>query len=155
MLKTGLFTALILGLVPATVAADVINADPPGSAVTNFQQDHSLVGKSGSHDIKIVNLDRSANYVLEVKTMDEPDLMTWDAAINAVKKHGSGWRLPTIVELKMIYEQRKSIGGFSGEDYWSSKEQDVNSAWIQGFRLGDQDRYNKQSKLKVRAVRSF
>jgi hypothetical protein len=37
----------------------------------------------------------------------------------------------------------------------SNKEQDVNSAWILGFARGDQDRYNKHSKLKVRAVRVF
>lgn len=153
MLKTGLLMAIIIGLVPATVAAAVIKADSPNISETDLHQDHSLVDKNVSHDSKVVNLDRPAKYVLEVKSMDEPDLMTWDAAVNAVKKHGPGWRLPTITELRILYEQREPIGGFSREDYWSSKEQDVNSAWIQGFRMGDQDRYNKQSRVKVRAVR--
>ncbi|TSA38123.1 MAG: DUF1566 domain-containing protein, partial [Methylococcaceae bacterium] len=34
-------------------------------------------------------------------------------------------------------------------------ELDSNSAWIQGFFNGDQDRYNKYSKLSVRVVRAF
>jgi hypothetical protein len=106
-------------------------------------------------DAKVINLDSSGQHGLEVKSKDEPDAMTWDAAVIAVQKHGAGWRLPTIAELKVMYEQRKLLGGFSDEDYWSATERDVNSAWIQGFRVGDQDRYVKQSKLKVRAVRSF
>lgn len=118
-------------------------------------QNRFFKGEKGLHSVKIVNVDASGIHGLEAKTEDEPNSMTWDAAIMVVREYGQGWRLPTIAELKMMYEKRKFIGGFSAEDYWSSTERDVNSAWIQGFRLGDQDRYNKQSKLKVRAVRPF
>jgi hypothetical protein len=111
MLKIDLITAIIIGLVPASVSAVVNNTESRGLTEQNLHQDHSLIGKNGSHDSKAVNLDRPAKYVLEVKTMDEPDLMTWDAAVNAVKKHGPGWRLPTIAELRIMYEQRIPIGG--------------------------------------------
>lgn len=102
-----------------------------------------------------MTLSISDKETISVKTQDEPGVMTWDAAVGAVRSLGDDWRLPTIAELKTMYDRRTAIGGFEREDYWSSTEQDVNSAWIQGFRMGDQDRYNKQSKLKVRAVRSF
>jgi hypothetical protein len=99
MLKIDLITAIIIGLVPASVSAVVNNTESRGLTEQNLHQDHSLIGKNGSHDSKAINLDMSAKFALEVKTMDEPDLMTWVAAVNAVKKHGPGWRLPTIAEL--------------------------------------------------------
>lgn len=92
---------------------------------------------------------------MEAKSADEIMTLTWHDAVEAVKAYGSDWRLPTSAELLSLYEQRMLVGGFSNDDYWSSTEQDINSAWIQGFRNGDQDRYNKHSKLRVRAVRSF
>ncbi|MDO9240984.1 MAG: DUF1566 domain-containing protein, partial [Methylicorpusculum sp.] len=58
-------------------------------------------------------------------------------------------------ELKLLYEQRSRVGGFANDDYWSATELDSNSAWIQGFFNGDQDRYNKYSTLRVRAVHTF
>ena len=73
------------------------------------------------------------------------------------------WYLPSIDELKMLYYNRKAIGGFSEPvftgGYWSSSEVDkaivwavlfmdnpVNETWYQGSKNGDN---------KVRAVRSF
>lgn len=32
----------------------------------------------------------------------------------------SGWKLPSFEELKMMYEERNSIGGFLNDDYWSN-----------------------------------
>lgn len=154
-LKIGLFTAiLILFMVHITATAESINIpavhNKPTPGENNFLHDQGV-----SHDTKVFKLNTSGMHGVEVKTQDEMNTMTWSAADTATKQYGAGWRLPTITELKKLYEHRKSIGGFSEEDYWSSTEQDINSAWIQGFRLGDQDRYNKQSKLRVRAVRSF
>lgn len=153
--KFGIFTAIMFCMLADTVATADIIANSADKNEPSNGQIHFVKDEKKFPDSKIVNLDTSGNHRLEVKTKDEPDAMTWDAAVIAVKKHGLGWRLPTITELGLMYEQRKRIGGFEDEDYWSAKEQDINSAWIQGFRLGDQDRYNKQSKIKVRAVRSF
>lgn len=153
--KFVLLTAYIIGLLTFNVAMAGFNDNSPDSNKQGLEHLRFLLSKNGSHDKKTINLDTSGKHGLEIKSEDEPDSMTWNVAGLAVKKHGPGWRLPTIGELRMMYIQRKLIGGFSAEDYWSSTEQDVNSAWIQGFRLGDQDRYNKQSKLKVRVVRSF
>ena len=82
-------------------------------------------------------------------------MMIWNDAVTSAKANGFGWRLPTSAELLLLYRHRKLIGGFTDDDYWSATEQDVNSAWIQGFRTGDQDRYNKYSKIRVRSVRPF
>lgn len=100
-------------------------------------------------------VDSTGEHGLVAKISDETVTMIWSDAVAAVKVNGFGWRLPTSSELLLLYQQRKLIGGFTDDDYWSATEQDVNSAWIQGFRTGDQDRYNKYSKLRVRSVRSF
>lgn len=120
-----------------------------------LEQNNYRLGDKGPNGGKVVYVDATDKHGLEAKTEDELNSMTWDAAVISVQGSGSGWRLPTTTELVMLYEHKKIIGGFSNEDYWSSTEQDVNSAWIQGFRLGDKDRYNKQSKLRVRFIRSF
>ncbi|MGZ8153464.1 MAG: Lcl domain-containing protein [Methylovulum sp.] len=104
---------------------------------------------------KVYYVDDSGKHGLEVKTADELNSLTWSDAVTAVSAYGSGWRLPAKSELKALYEQKDVIGGFAKDDYWSATELDSNSAWIQGFAVGDQDRYNKYSKLRVRAVRAF
>jgi hypothetical protein len=154
-LKLGIFTAILLISSLHKVATAELTVNQPDKSSTRAGQNRFLESEEDHRDSKVVSMDSSGQLGLEVKTADEPDSMTWDAAVKAVQKHGAGWRLPTIAELNGLYEQRKLIDGFSDEDYWSSTERDINSAWIQGFRVGDQDRYIKHSKLKVRAVRSF
>jgi hypothetical protein len=136
-----------LGLLTVAMMASSLAVNAAGIIGNEFEKI--------SRDSKVVIMDTSGQHGMEAKAQDEVALMTWDTARKAVEAYGPGWRLPTIAELKLLYEQRTLIGGFANDDYWSSTEQDVNSAWIQGFGLGDQDRYNKQSTLKVRAVRSF
>lgn len=113
------------------------------------------VGDTGPLGGKVYFIDKTGDHGLEAKTTDELNSATWNDAVTAVKAYNADWHLPTITELKLLYEQRTSVGGFSKDDYWSSTELDSNSAWVQGFLNGDQDRYNKYSKLKVRAVSAF
>ena len=113
------------------------------------------IGDRGPEGGKVYYVDDSGQHGLEAKLADEIDLLSWSEAVKTTVALGSGWRLPTKTELKVLYERRKIVGGFAKDDYWSSTELDVNSAWIQGFWNGDQDRYNKHSKLSVRAVRAF
>ena len=154
-LKIGILTTVIVCMLAGFEATAENTVDSAAKNGPSPVQITYRKGEIGPHGGKVILVDTSGMHGVAVKSEDEPDSMTWDAAVIAVQKYGEGWRLPTIDELRLMYEQRKRIGGFDNEDYWSAKEQDVNSAWIQGFRLGDQDRYNKQSKLKVRAVRSF
>ena len=112
-------------------------------------------GDKGPDGGKVYFVDASGEHGLEAQAADEITSLIWDDAVSAAGAYGSGWHLPTKSELKMLYEQRTVVGGFAKDDYWSSTELDSNSAWIQGFANGDQDRYNKYSKLSVRAVRAF
>jgi hypothetical protein len=59
---------------------------------------------------------------LLVAQNDFPDAMNWDDAKAACTKLGSGWRLPNIKELKIIYNNQEKIGesSFKSSYYWSS-----------------------------------
>ena len=147
-----LAAGLILG--HAVQAAGTVNPATPNGNSYKPGATYRL-GDMGPLGGKVYYIDDSGEHGLEAKAADEINSLSWSEAVTAVSTYGSGWHLPTKTELKVLYEQRKVVGGFAKDDYWSSTELDSNSAWIQGFVNGDQDRYNKYSKLSVRAVRAF
>ena len=85
---------------------------------------------------------------------DDLRFMNWYEAVEACKKLGKGWRLPTKDELNFLYENKGEIGGFAISGYWSSAELDVNDAWKQNFSSGNQYSTNKFNYGFVRAVRA-
>jgi hypothetical protein len=96
---------------------------------------------------------------LQVANQDFTQEMTWIDAKRACNELGSGWRLPTIDELKAIHEQlyNKGQGNFNVKwCYWSSTEYNDYNVWI--FSITGCEAYNegdKHSKYNVRAVRNF
>ena len=78
--------------------------------------------------------------------------MNWDEAMKACVDLGDGWRLPTRVELLLMYNNQDELGGFANSFYWSSTETAFNGAWRQGFNNGLQDGANKASGYYVRAI---
>ena len=93
---------------------------------------------------------------LEVAQFDFPQKMNWSDARKACAKLGDGWSLPTIMELRLLYQNQVKIGGFSNSYYWSSTETGVENAWRHNFGfwmsvfIAD-----KGNKYFVRAVRVF
>jgi hypothetical protein len=67
----------------------------------------------------------------------------------------SDWYLPSLFELNLLYQQKNVIGGFVNDFYWSSTEQDKNSAYGENFSDGYQHSYFKLDALYIRAVRAF
>ena len=68
----------------------------------------------------------------------------------------SDWFLPSRDELHKLYINRVEIGGFAGDGYWSSSENNAGTAWYQLFNFGGQDYYGfKGYTHRVRAVRAF
>lgn len=73
------------------------------------------------------------------------------------------WYLPSKYELNLMYENigqgdalgLGNIGNFGNSYYWSSTEDDTNSAWEQTFSNGIQDSLDKNYTINVRAVRAF
>lgn len=77
----------------------------------------------------------------------------------SVKENGieySDWYLPSKAELNLLYQQKKLVGGFVNENYWTSTEYKTNSVWIQYFGSGHQRISNSEAYANnVRAIRSF
>jgi len=74
---------------------------------------------------------------------------------NSARASRSDWVLPSKDELNEMYKQKKLIGRFSKNNYWSSSEINGNLAWFQSFADGIQASNGKHYVYSVRAVRSF
>ena len=78
-----------------------------------------------------------------------------DLAADYSNSGESDWFLPSKDELKKLYINRASVGGFSTNDYWSSSEYGDDNAWGQYFLNGGQCDCNKYDSVYVRPVRAF
>ena len=74
----------------------------------------------------------------------------------------SDWFLPSNNELRILFQNRVAIGGFSNDRYWSSSESpgltygEGMSAWSTDFFYGGEFCcYGRSQSMKVRAIRSF
>lgn len=67
------------------------------------------------------------------------------------------WFLPSIFELNLLYLKRGKVGGFTNENYWSSSETSVDTAWGMNFSDGSlNESWAKSGNLfLVRPIRSF
>lgn len=65
------------------------------------------------------------------------------------------WFLPSIDELKQLYSQKRIVGGFLEENYWSSSEKNSNEAWMQDFNNNGKKYDQKSKTYYVRPVRAF
>lgn len=69
----------------------------------------------------------------------------------------SDYYLPTRDEIELMQKNlnNSGVGGFVGNDYWSSSEGDASYAWTQAFDRGVQSDGGKSSTLYLRPVRAF
>lgn len=76
-----------------------------------------------------------------------------DICANLVLNGYSDWYLPSLDELKKIFINIGTVGGFSSNSYWSSTERDETSAYF--FSTSGSGYASKRNTNNVRAVRSF
>jgi hypothetical protein len=88
-----------------------------------------------------------------LEVSDNLGYMTWYEAIETCKNLGQGWRLPTIKELNMFFENKEEIGDLGNNIHWSSTDYDKTLAWFHIFTNGLQGYFHKSYKYNVRAVR--
>ncbi len=83
--------------------------------------------------------------------------MTWEEAINACDELGTGWRLPSIKELEIIYKElhKKGEGNFKKVIYWSSTVYEDDIIRYFCFNDGIDGFYEKYNTYYVRAVRAL
>ena len=99
------------------------------------------------------------NYKFEVHPVKSTNELQWDDAVAYAKSLGDDWRLPTIEECFIMYNNKV----ITEDTYWSSSEYDNNTAWTFNFTNGDAylnnktNTYlnNKTNTYFVHAVRSL
>jgi hypothetical protein len=92
---------------------------------------------------------------LEVFKNDFPEQFSWNDSLNACSELGDDWRLPTINELGIIFQNKNLIGNLEKSIYWTSTEGFSDGRWTISFIDGKWDNYSKERKFNVRAVRSI
>jgi len=83
---------------------------------------------------------------------------TFGAANMAASYTGGGksdWFLPSKEELSLMYQSKRTIGGFLDKPYWSSSENGAFNAWTQAFDLGSLGAFFKVNGYYVRPIRAF
>lgn len=95
----------------------------------------------------------------EIASEDEVGFLTWEDAKLACSLRGSGWRLPTLQELKIMYFNKNQIGNLFGHErttgYWSSLEKNKRNAYYFDIKDAETDDDDKSDADKcVRCVRS-
>jgi hypothetical protein len=92
---------------------------------------------------------------LEVAEKDFPEAMSWEDAKKECENLGTGWRLPSIEELTLLYKNKSKIGNFKNYTYWDIDEYENNLIIIMNFDNGFNLLSEKYSSHYVRAVRTI
>ena len=124
------------------------------TTIGNYYLGGIIINKTGEHGVIVAESDQN-----------DGSKTDWDNAKKLCENFKSdsvgGWRLPTINELKMIYNLRNKIGGLNTSDlYWSSSDAGDNRVFLINFSNGITSyNYNKEKNMGhtyyVRAVRDF
>ena len=91
-------------------------------------------------------------------TYEDLGKMDWEQAKKACAELGSGWRLPTLDELKAMYKElhRKGKGNFRAGPYWSGTDHWMHAfVWYCDFGNGEVEVDANYYKNSVRAVRDL
>ena len=117
--------------------------------VKSYEKYDPIIGNS----IKIGNLEIAQN--------DFNTILTWYYAKEKCKQLGNGWRLPTIEELEILYNNKDNIGGFDDGYYYSSTLRANEKSLLAPMTIlfGDGFKslslYYEQTAFHVRAVRTI
>lgn len=105
----------------------------------------------------LINLSEDTNEQLEVYPMDYEKLFDWNEANAECQKLSDGWRLPTVDEMSLIYDQLfvKDLGFFQEKEYWCSNEDNGQEALYYCFNPVGYSMESKMNKFKIRPVRKI
>jgi len=109
------------------------------------------VPKEEDAKVKVEPVIVEKNYKFELHPIISNNELKWNDAVAYAKSLGDGWRLPTIEECFIMYNNKV----ITEDICWSSSESSYNYAWNFYFPNGVADYSIKSSTYFVRAVRSL
>ena len=109
-----------------------------------------FVTPNGKHGLVAASIDQSSSSTW----FDAQDNISNPVNHDINGKNFTDWRLPTKYELNLMSLASFYIGGFSGNDYWSSTEVEF-GACNQNISSGQQFENAKSDPYSVRAIRAF
>lgn len=116
----------------------------------------SLGDAHGGGIVAHINEDGTGGLLAWPSDLGEAD---WETAMEMCSSLGDGWRLPTLEELELLYQNRDAIGGFALAYYWSSTESynwpRTAAATLHLSNGRWASHWIKSDPHRVRAVRSF
>ena len=123
--------------------------------------DCSRIGDRMSDGTICAGLSPETGEPLHVAVSDAPLTLTFNEAVtyaNGVELHGHrDWRLPTLTELKHLFNNRAVIGGFETaqgpKTYWSSSQNFTFETWCQSFGDGGCVLLPETASASLRLVR--
>ena len=110
------------------------------------------VGAGSRNTTLMIAASASLVYITAARVCNE-----YSATSNGVTY--ADWYLPSLHELRLLYDQQVVVGGFAGgtASYWSSNESvtTASAAWRKNFSSGSEAINYKAATEYVRAIRSF
>ena len=99
----------------------------------------------------------------KIVNLNDFSRLPWSEAKSACRNLGNGWRLPSMAELRLIYELKNKLNSvliavgneFVNAGYWSADEYNSGCAWLVFMNDGDPNYNNKGNYYYVRAVSAF
>ena len=92
---------------------------------------------------------------LEIAQYDFPNTMSWSDAKKGCNDLGEGWRLPTKDELYILYLNKKELGNFTDNNYWSISNNNGSGAWSQNFSTSFQNLILVSYSYNARCIKPF
>lgn len=145
-------------------------------AVSNLTEGNTYYVRSYAKNNATTDYGSTVSFVAETPqyvTLQSADIMVqtedlgevnWNSANTMCNNSTVGgytdWRLPTIDELYVLYNNRETIGGFYGNEYvyalyWSSESSNNNACYVIRFPDGTLCSSYLHSTARVRAVRTI
>lgn len=117
-------------------------------------------GTSGGNSISSVTIDTGATGIFEITNSDlvsstsklPAGIVDWATATNISSTLGTGWRLPTSQEWKILIKYKSQIPSLKGA-YWTSTKSGIDEAYVIVVGDGNLGLTSINSYNRARAVR--